>query len=89
MIFNVHSGFYDFSASKMPGKMVLYIFQQPSSCRIQKYQNFYSRIKIGGLMSKIVVYYDLMTRLHLISTVTVGSQQYFILNCLIDFLPNN
>ena len=36
MFFYVHFGFCDFSASKMPRKMILYIFQQPSLCRIQK-----------------------------------------------------
>ena len=45
MIFNVRFVFCDFSAFKMPGEMVLYIFQQPSLGRIQKEEYFYPRIK--------------------------------------------
>ena len=43
----------NFSASKMPGKMVLYISQQPSLGRIQKY----SSIKIDESIDKTVASY--------------------------------
>ena len=54
MFFDVRFGFCDFSASKMPGKMVLYIFQQPSLGRIQKQGYFYPRIKIDESIDKTV-----------------------------------
>ena len=54
MIFDVHFGFCNFSASKMPGKMVLYISQQPSLGRIQKQGYFYPRIKIDKSIEKTV-----------------------------------
>ena len=50
-------GFCDFSASKMPGKMVLYIFQQPSLGRIKKLGYFYRRIKIDESVHKTVAWY--------------------------------
>ena len=47
--------FANFSASETSWKLVLYIFQQPSPCRIQKWPYFYSRIKIGIAIDKKVV----------------------------------
>ena len=47
--------FANFLASETSWKLVLYIFQQPRHCRIQKLPYFYSRIKIGIAIDKNVV----------------------------------
>ena len=57
IIFDVHFVFCHFSASKMPRKMVLYIFQQPSFCRIQKLWYLYPRVKIYKSIDKTVAWY--------------------------------
>ena len=55
MIFDAHFCFCDIPGSKIPRKMVhLYIFQQPSLRKIQKYQGFYSILKIDGSIDKTV-----------------------------------
>ena len=50
---STHFGFAHFSASKTSWKVVLYIFQQLSLCRIKRYQYFYSGIRIGKFIDKI------------------------------------
>ena len=81
MIFDVHYGFCDFSASKMPRKVVLYIFQQPTFCRIQNSHVFYSRIRIGGSLDKTVASYNFVAYKNVIKSLNVITQLFCLLIC--------
>ena len=64
---------------------MLYNFQYPRSSKIEKKQCFYSRIKIGGLIYKIITLYHIMTKLHTISAKVIPIHTF--VNAFTNFNP--